>query len=141
VGDRGLAGATAQAETGSVIPETLYAKTSDDVWIAYQTLGESSVDLMGVNAWVSHLEVFWEQPRIAQMLRSFAKDARVINFDKRGTGLSDRISRVPDLEARLDDIRAVMDAAGSERATLFGWETAPPSRRSSPPPTRNEQRV
>lgn len=104
-----------------MIPETLYAKTSNDVWIAYQTLGESSVDLMVVNAWVSHLEVFWEQPRIAQMLRSFAKGARVINFDKRGTGLSDRISRVPDLEARLDDIRAVMDAAGSERATLFGW--------------------
>jgi len=103
-----------------VIPETLYAKTSDDVWIAYQTLGDGPVDLIVVHAWVSHLEIYWEQPRIAQMLRSFAKDARVILFDKRGTGLSDRISRVPDLEARMDDIRAVMDAAGSERATLLG---------------------
>jgi class 3 adenylate cyclase len=103
-----------------VTPETLYAKTSDDVWIAYQTLGEGPVDLMVFFSWVSHLEVYWEQPRIAKMLQSFAKDARVITFDKRGTGLSDRISRVPDLEARMDDIRAVMDAVGSERATLFG---------------------
>jgi class 3 adenylate cyclase len=109
-----------RAETDSVTPETLYAKTSDDVWIAYQTLGEGPVDLIVVFAWVSHLEVYWEQPRIARMLGSFAKDARVITFDKRGTGLSDRISRVPDLEARMDDIRAVMDAVGSERATLFG---------------------
>jgi class 3 adenylate cyclase len=109
-----------RAETDSVTPETLYAKTSDDVWIAYQTLGEGPVDLIVVFAWVSHLEVYWEQPRIAKMLGSFAKDARVITFDKRGTGLSDRISRVPDLEARMDDIRAVMDAVGSERATLFG---------------------
>src|SRR4029077_11314717 len=101
-------------------PETLYAKTTDDVWIAYQILGDAPVDLIVVNAWVSHLEVDWEQPRIAQMLRSFGNDARVIVFDKRGTGLSDRISRVPDLEARMDDIRAVMDAAGSTRATLLG---------------------
>jgi class 3 adenylate cyclase len=98
----------------------MYAKTSDDVWIAYQTLGEANVDLMVVNAWVSHLEVLWEQPRFERMMRSFAKHVRVINFDKRGTGLSDRISRVPDLEARMDDIRAVLDAASSERATLFG---------------------
>jgi class 3 adenylate cyclase len=104
-----------------VIPETLYAKTGDDVWIAYQTVGDGAIDLIAVNAWVSHMEVYWEQPRFAQMLRKFAKGARVINFDKRGTGLSDRISRVPDLEARMDDIRAVMDAAGSSRAVLFGW--------------------
>jgi class 3 adenylate cyclase len=103
-----------------VTPETLYAKTTDDVWIAYQILGDAPVDLIVVNAWVSHLEVDWEQPRIAGMLRAFANDARVITFDKRGTGLSDRISRVPDLEARMDDIRAVMDAAGSTRATLIG---------------------
>jgi pimeloyl-ACP methyl ester carboxylesterase len=109
-----------RAETDSMTPETLYAKTSDDVWIAYQTLGDGPVDLIVVFSWVSHLEVYWEQPRIAKMLGSFAKDARVITFDKRGTGLSDRISRVPDLEARMDDIRAVMDAVGSQRATLFG---------------------
>jgi pimeloyl-ACP methyl ester carboxylesterase len=79
------------------------------------------IDLIVVNAWVSHLEVYWEQPRFAQMLSRFAVDARVINFDKRGTGLSDRINRAPDLEARMDDIRAVMDAASSQRAVLFGW--------------------
>jgi class 3 adenylate cyclase/pimeloyl-ACP methyl ester carboxylesterase len=104
-----------------VIPETLYAKTSDDVWIAYQVVGTGAVDLILVKSWVSHLEVYWEQPRYANMVRSLAKNARVIDFDKRGTGLSDRVSRVPDLEARMDDIRAVMDAAGSGRAVLFGW--------------------
>ncbi len=102
-------------------PETMYARTSDDVWIAYQVFGDGARDLVLVNAWVSHLEVMWEQPRFRSMLEALSKEARVINFDKRGTGLSDRISRVPDLEARMDDIRAVMDAAGSKRATLFGW--------------------
>src|SRR4051812_18551080 len=102
-------------------PETLYARTSDDVWIAYQTFGDAARDLVLVNAWVSHLEIMWEQPRFRSMIEAFSKDARVINFDKRGTGLSDRVSQVPDLEARMDDIRAVMDAVGSKRATLFGW--------------------
>ncbi len=99
----------------------MYARTVDDVWIAYQVFGDVPRDLVLVNAWVSHLEIMWEQPRFRSMVEAFSQDARVINFDKRGTGLSDRISRVPDLEARMDDIRAVMDAAGSKRATLFGW--------------------
>src|SRR3954469_20362020 len=102
-------------------PRTMYAKTSDDVWIAYQVFGDVGRDLVLVNAWVSHLEIMWEQPRFRSMIEAFSKDARVINFDKRGTGLSDRVSQVPDLEARMDDIRAVMDAVGSKRATLFGW--------------------
>jgi pimeloyl-ACP methyl ester carboxylesterase len=104
-----------------VAPETLYAKTFDDVWIAYQVVGNNSPDIVLVNSWVSHLEIMWEQPLFRSMLEALSQDARVITFDKRGTGLSDRISRVPDLEARMDDIRAVMDAAGSARATLFGW--------------------
>ena len=104
-----------------MIPETLYAKTVDDVWIAYQVVGEGDADLVLVNGWVSHLEIYWEQPRFAALVRKLAKDLRVLNLDKRGTGLSDRISGVPDLEARMDDIRAVMDAAGSRRAALFGW--------------------
>jgi class 3 adenylate cyclase len=104
-----------------VTPRTMYARTVDDVWIAYQVFGDVARDLVLVNAWVSHLEIMWEQPRFRSMVEAFSQDARVINFDKRGTGLSDRISRVPDLEARMDDIRAVMDAAGSKRATLFGW--------------------
>jgi class 3 adenylate cyclase len=117
----GLSVSVSKPRLVPVIPETLYARTNDDVWIAYQTLGEGPVDLIVVNSWVSHLEIFWEQPRFVQMLNAFAKGARVINFDKRGTGLSDRISGVPDFEDRMDDIRAVLDAAGSERATLFGW--------------------
>jgi class 3 adenylate cyclase len=104
-----------------VTPQTMYARTSDDVWIAYQVFGDVARDLVLVNAWVSHLEIMWLQPRFRSMVEAFSQDARVINFDKRGTGLSDRISRVPDLEDRMDDIRAVMDAAGSKRATLFGW--------------------
>src|SRR6188472_2883983 len=99
----------------------MYARTSDDVWIAYQVVGDGARDLVLVNAWVSHLEIMWEQPRFRSMIEALARDARVITFDKRGTGLSDRISGVPDLEARMDDIRAVMDAAGSRRAVLFGW--------------------
>ena len=105
----------------AVTPETRYAKTSDDVWIAYQVVGTGASDLIIVKSWVSHLEVYREQPRFAAMVDTFANDLRVLDFDKRGTGLSDRVSRIPDLEARMDDIRAVMDAAESERAVLLGW--------------------
>ena len=105
----------------AVTPETRYAKTSDDVWIAYQVVGTGASDLIIVKSWVSHLEVYREQPRFAAMVDTFANGLRVLDFDKRGTGLSDRVSRIPDLEARMDDIRAVMDAAESERAVLLGW--------------------
>jgi len=108
-------------KTGWVVPETLYAKTDDDAWIAYQVVGSGRTDLVLINGWVSHLEIYWEQPRFANMVQQLAKDLRVINFDKRGTGLSDRISGVPDLEARMDDVRAVMDAADCRGAVLFGW--------------------
>ena len=96
-----------------MIPETLYAKTSDDVWIAYHAVGKGGLDLILVNGWVSHLEVYWEQPRFASMLGKLAQRARVINFDKRGTGLSDRISRVPDL-----DFRDFLAAGSSRRQHL-----------------------
>ena len=105
----------------AVTPETRYAKTSDDVWIAYQVVGDGASDLIIVKSWVSHLEVYREQPRFTAMVDTFANGLRVLDFDKRGTGLSDRVSRIPDLEARMDDIRAVMDAAESERAVLLGW--------------------
>jgi len=105
----------------AMTPETRYAKTSDDVWIAYQVVGTGASDLIIVKSWVSHLEVYREQPRFAAMVDTFANGLRVLDFDKRGTGLSDRVSRIPDLEARMDDIRAVMDAAESERAVLLGW--------------------
>jgi pimeloyl-ACP methyl ester carboxylesterase len=103
------------------IPETRYASTGD-VNIAYQVFGDGPVDLVFVMGWVSHLEYFWREPRFAAFLRRLGTMARVILFDKRGTGLSDRVplSQLPTLEQRMDDVRAVMEAAGSQRAVLCG---------------------
>jgi class 3 adenylate cyclase len=106
-----------------VIPETRYAKSSDGTYLAYQEFGRGDQDLLWVPGFATHLEVFWEYPPAARFLRRLATFARVIWFDKRGTGLSDRISRLPDLETMIDDVGAVLDAAGSERTVLFG-ETA-----------------
>ncbi|HEV7746885.1 MAG TPA: alpha/beta fold hydrolase [Pyrinomonadaceae bacterium] len=102
-------------------PETMYAR-SGDVNIAYQVIGDGPLDLVFVMGWVSHLEYFWREPSFARFLLSLASFARLILFDKRGTGLSDRvpINELPTLEQRMDDVRAVMDAVGSERAALCG---------------------
>jgi len=98
-----------------------YAK-SGDVNVAYQVTGEGQRDLVYVPGWVSNIEVMWEDPGLARFLRRLASFSRLITFDKRGTGLSDPVptNELPTLEVRMDDLRAVMDAAGSERATLFG---------------------
>jgi class 3 adenylate cyclase len=103
------------------IPETRYAR-SGDLNIAYQVFGAGALDLVYVPGWVSHIEEAWDDPEHAAMLRRLGSFARVIIFDKRGTGLSDRvpIERLPTLEERMDDVRAVMDAAGSRRAAVFG---------------------
>jgi len=100
-------------------PETHYAK-SGDVNIAYQVLGEGPIDLVYVQGWVSHIEYGWEQPIVANFFRRLASFSRLILFDKRGTGLSDQTSELPTLEQRMDDVRAVMEAVGSERAAVFG---------------------
>src|SRR5688500_5103229 len=100
-------------------PETRYAK-SGDVNIAYQVLGSGSPDLIYVMGWVSNIEYFWEEPSMNRFLRRLSSFARLILFDKRGTGLSDKLVNLPTLEQRMDDVRAVMDAVGSERAALFG---------------------
>jgi pimeloyl-ACP methyl ester carboxylesterase len=100
-------------------PETHYAK-SGDVNIAYQVLGEGPIDLVYVQGWVSHIEYGWEQPIVANFFRRIASFSRLILFDKRGTGLSDQTSELPTLEQRMDDVRAVMEAVGSERAVVFG---------------------
>ena len=100
-------------------PETHYAK-SGDVNIAYQVLGEGPIDLVFVLGWVSHIEYGWEQPILARFFRRLASFSRLILFDKRGTGLSDQTSDLPTLEQRMDDVRAVMEAVGSERAAVFG---------------------
>jgi len=100
-------------------PETHYAR-SGDVNIAYQVVGDGPLDLVFVMGWVSHLEYFWKEPSFARFLSRLASFSRLILFDKRGTGLSDRVTALPTLEERMDDVRAVMEAVGSERAALLG---------------------
>lgn len=107
------------------IPETRYAR-SGEVNIAYQVVGEGPLDLVLVPGFVSHLDIDWEEPRPAHALRRLASFSRLIRFDKRGTGLSDRSVGLPDLETRMDDVRAVMDAVGSERAALYGYSEGGP---------------
>src|ERR671934_1866780 len=106
-------------------PETRYAK-SGEVSIAYQVVGDGPLDLVLVPGFVSHLDVDWGEPRHAHFLRRLASFSRLIRFDKRGTGLSDRPAGLPDLETRMDDVRAVMDAVGSDRAALFGYSEGGP---------------
>ena len=102
-------------------PETRYAR-SGDVHIAYQVIGDGPVDLVFVPGWITHVELAWDDPLEAAFFRRLASFARLIFFDKRGTGLSDRVpvDQLPILEERMDDVRAVMDAVGSERAALMG---------------------
>jgi pimeloyl-ACP methyl ester carboxylesterase len=105
--------------------ETRYA-TSGDAHIAYQVIGEGPIDLVLFGTFVSHVELNWEDPSIAQFLHGLASFARVIIFDKRGVGMSDPAGTTPTLEERMEDVRAVMDAAGSERAALFGTSEGGP---------------
>lgn len=100
-------------------PETRYAK-SGDLRIAYQVTGSGPLDLVFVPGFISNLDLAWENPGLAHFFSRLAAFSRLIRFDKRGTGLSDRMSGIANLEDRMDDVRAVMDAVGSERAALFG---------------------
>ncbi len=104
------------------VPETRYAKTVDGVHIAYQVFGEGTVDLVYVSGWISNVDLNWTSPDYARFLRRIASFSRLIIFDKRGVGLSDRVpdKELPDLETRMDDLVAVMDAVGSSRAIMFG---------------------
>jgi pimeloyl-ACP methyl ester carboxylesterase len=104
----------------AVPPRTEYAK-SGDIHVAYQMLGDGPLNLVFVPGFVSHVEHFWEDPSLARFLRRLASFSRLVFFDKRGTGLSDRVSEaaVPTLEERMDDVRAVMDAVGFDRAAIF----------------------
>ncbi len=110
-----------QSREHYLIPEVRYT-VSGEVNIAYQVIGEGPLDIVFVMGWVSHLEWFWKEPTFAKFLNRLASFARVILFDKRGTGLSDRVplNELPTLEQRMDDVRAVMEAVGSERAVLCG---------------------
>ncbi len=103
-----------------MIPKTQYA-WSDDISIAYQVVGDGPLDLVIVAGWVSNIDLFWEEPSFVRFFHGLSEFSRVILFDKRGCGLSDKILHAPALEERMDDVLAVMDAVGSERAALFGY--------------------
>ncbi len=98
-------------------PETRYAK-SGDVNIAYQVVGDGDVDLLWIPGFAQHVELNWEEPYRRAWLTALAERFRLIVFDKRGTGLSDGMAGAPSLEVRMDDIRAVLDAAASQRAVI-----------------------
>jgi pimeloyl-ACP methyl ester carboxylesterase len=102
-----------------VAPETKYAR-SGDIHVAYQVFGQGELDLVLVPGYITHIELVWEHEPFSQALEALGGFARVINFDRRGSGLSDPVAEAPTLEQRMDDVRAVMDAAGSERAALLG---------------------
>ncbi len=106
-------------------PDTRYARAGD-VNLAYQVVGGGEADLLFVPGWVSHVEYAWEEPSLAPFLERLASFARLILMDRRGTGLSDPVDRLPTLEERMDDVRAVLDAAGSDRAFLLGISESGP---------------
>ena len=106
-------------ENSRVGPETRYA-LSGDVHIAYQVVGDGPFDLVFVPGFVTHMELQWRLPGMEGFLRGLGSFSRLIRFDKRGTGMSDPVSGAPNLETRMDDVRAVMDAVGSRRAAFYG---------------------
>jgi DNA-binding SARP family transcriptional activator/pimeloyl-ACP methyl ester carboxylesterase len=110
----------------SAAPQTRYAQAADGVRIAYQILGQSGRDIVFVPGLMSHLELLWESQETGEFFRRLATLGRLILFDKRDTGLSDRAPGAATLEERIDDVRAVMRAAGSERAVLFGYSEGAP---------------
>jgi pimeloyl-ACP methyl ester carboxylesterase/DNA-binding CsgD family transcriptional regulator len=102
------------------LPEVRFAKNGD-VSLAYQVVGEGEIDLVFVPGFISHALAGWEEPRNARFLRRLASFSRLITFDKRGTGMSDPMLRLPSQREQVDDVRAVMEAAGSRRAALLGY--------------------
>jgi class 3 adenylate cyclase/pimeloyl-ACP methyl ester carboxylesterase len=108
-----------------VMPQTRYARIGD-INIAYQVIGDGPIDLIIVPGSISHLEMLHELPAVSGNVQRLARFARVISFDKRGQGLSDRVSGVPSLEERMDDVRAVMDAVGSRKTVLMGMSEGSP---------------
>src|SRR6202171_1953470 len=101
------------------VPTTHDVK-SDDVYIAYQVFGEGSLDLVFVPGFVSNVEAMWQSPNRSRFFRRLASFCRVIIFDKRGTGMSDRSSQIFTLEQRMHDVQSILNEVGSERAALFG---------------------
>ena len=112
---------TERSDDTMALPETRYA-SSDSIRIAYQVVGNGPIDVVFIPGFISNLEINWEDPGYGRLLQRLSAFGRVIVFDKRGTGLSDRVDtqNLPSLESRMDDVRSVMDAAGSGRAVLLG---------------------
>ena len=108
------------------IPQTRWARTPDGLYIAYQDVGSGPITLVLVNGAYSHIEIYWEWPQFGRFVRRLATVFRVLHFDRRGTGMSDRVTDDPSLERSLDDINAVLSAAGVERAAIYGWGEAVP---------------
>src|SRR6476469_5464757 len=106
-------------------PPTRYGRSGEES-IAYQVVGAGPIDVVLVLGFATHVELQWEAPAFARFFERISSFSRLILFDKRGTGLSDPVTEVPTLEQRVDDVRAVMDAAGSERAALFGVSEGAP---------------
>jgi pimeloyl-ACP methyl ester carboxylesterase len=108
------------------IPEVRYAKTHDDVHIAYQVIGDGPFDLVFVTGLFSQVEHHWEEPGFARFLHRLASFARLIAIDARGAGLSDRAPELPPMEEQMDDVLAVLDAVGSSSVAFFGLSQAGP---------------
>jgi pimeloyl-ACP methyl ester carboxylesterase len=121
-------------------PEVRYAR-SGSVDVAYQVLGEGPLDLLYIPGWISHLDLYWEEASVARILQRLAGGFRLILFDRRGTGLSDRVSSddLPPLEARMDDARAVLDAVESVKPVIFAQGYGARSRSPLWPPTQTER--
>ncbi|MEM8885700.1 MAG: alpha/beta hydrolase [Planctomycetota bacterium] len=102
-----------------LMPRTRYAR-SGSVHVAYQVFGDGPLNLVFVPGFISHIENYGTEPSLVRFLERLGSFARVVMFDKRGTGLSDRIDGVPSMDERMDDVRAVMDAARMDRAAVFG---------------------
>src|SRR5581483_3443986 len=103
---------------GPMAPTTRYAR-SGELHIAYQVVGDGPVDLVYIPSWISAVEHYWDEPLVSRYFSRLASFSRLIMFDRRGSGMSDPLPRAPTLEEQMDDVVAVMDAAGSERAALF----------------------
>jgi pimeloyl-ACP methyl ester carboxylesterase/DNA-binding winged helix-turn-helix (wHTH) protein len=120
----GAAGTQGRSELGTLVP--CFVRSQDDVHVAYHVIGEGEHDIVLVPGWAFPMRAFFEHPGLAPLLEALRSLGRVILFDKRGTGLSDRIKELPTLERRIDDLRAVLDATGSRQALIVGFSEGGP---------------
>jgi pimeloyl-ACP methyl ester carboxylesterase len=120
-----IAPTLAARDNCGMAPPVKYAR-SGDVNIAYQVGGEGPHDLLMIPGWVTHLGLDWNEPRWVRWFERMTSFARIVRFDKRGTGMSDRTPGVPTPDERMHDARAVMDAAGLSQAHVIGWSEGGP---------------